>query len=290
MLAGKAPEDLHALRFPLLASTKLDGIRAIVKDGKVLSRTLKPIRNRLVQHLFGRREYEGFDGELIVGPPNAPNCMQATSSGIMSEAGEPDVKFYLFDMWNRGREPFDAARWHLASRADLPLEIICLPQETIGSVPQLELYEEDVLSSGYEGVILRDPFGPYKFNRSTTREQWMLKLKRFEQDEAVVIGYEELMYNWNDLEEDERGYAKRSTAKDGKVPSGKLGALICKHLQSGAIFNIGTGFTDFQRRVLWGDRERLIDCIVTFKHFAQQGVKDSPRHPVFVSFRPKEDL
>ena len=33
MLAGKAPEDLSTLKFPLALSPKLDGIRAIVKDG-----------------------------------------------------------------------------------------------------------------------------------------------------------------------------------------------------------------------------------------------------------------
>ena len=41
MLSGKA--DLAALQFPLLASRKLDGIRAVIRDGRVLSRTLKEI-------------------------------------------------------------------------------------------------------------------------------------------------------------------------------------------------------------------------------------------------------
>jgi DNA ligase-1 len=58
MLACK---DATGLKFPLLASAKIDGVRALVKDGKVLSRSLKPIPNRHVQEMFG--SLEGADGE-----------------------------------------------------------------------------------------------------------------------------------------------------------------------------------------------------------------------------------
>ena len=54
--------DPEKLRFPVLASPKLDGIRAYVKDGVVLSRQNKPIPNDHVQSLFSK--YEHFDGEL----------------------------------------------------------------------------------------------------------------------------------------------------------------------------------------------------------------------------------
>ncbi len=85
MLSGTV-DDVTSLRYPLLASPKLDGIRATVQGGVVLSRNLKPIRNAHTQALFGRKEYEGLDGELIVGPPHAPDCFLRTSSGVMSAA------------------------------------------------------------------------------------------------------------------------------------------------------------------------------------------------------------
>ena len=289
MLAGKAPDDLDKLRFPLLASTKLDGIRCLIKDGVALSRTLKPIRNKHVQRLFGLPEYEGFDGELIVGSPTAQNCMQATSSGVMSADGEPDVKLYVFDFWNRGTQPFNLVPWALASLNNIPTDVICLDQYQIHTVSQLEDTEAAVLSAGYEGLILRDPTAPYKFNRATTREQWMLKLKRYEQSEALIVDYEQLMYNENELTQDELGYAKRSTAKDGKYPSDKLGALVCE-LPNGVTFSLGTGFDDLQRKLLWKQRAFLPGRVVTFKHFAQQGVLARPRHPVFVSFRDPDDM
>jgi DNA ligase 1 len=37
--------DVNALRFPLFASPKLDGVRAVVMNGGLMSRSLKPIPN-----------------------------------------------------------------------------------------------------------------------------------------------------------------------------------------------------------------------------------------------------
>ena len=64
LLACEVPLD--EISFPVYASTKLDGVRALVIDGVVYSRSLKPIRNKHVQKLFGKKEYEGLDGELVV--------------------------------------------------------------------------------------------------------------------------------------------------------------------------------------------------------------------------------
>ena len=76
---------LEKLRFPLLASPKLDGVRAIVRDGVVYSRSNKPIPNVFVQETF--KGLDHADGELIVGLPTAKDCMQATMSGVMSKNG-----------------------------------------------------------------------------------------------------------------------------------------------------------------------------------------------------------
>ena len=52
----------------LWVSPKLDGIRAIIRDGVVMSRSLKPIPNKHVQRILGNSPgIEGYDGELIVG-------------------------------------------------------------------------------------------------------------------------------------------------------------------------------------------------------------------------------
>ena len=53
------------VRFPVFASAKLDGVRGVVVDGQLRSRSLKPIPNQHVTRLLSRQEIDGYDGELI---------------------------------------------------------------------------------------------------------------------------------------------------------------------------------------------------------------------------------
>lgn len=286
MLAAHAPEDLEALRLPMLVSAKLDGIRCLIVNGVAVSRTLKPIRNAHIQRLLGKPELNGLDGELIVGSPTAPNCMQVSTSGIMSADGEPDFRFFVFDQWNSSA-PFAERRLDVALRCDNEL-VIAHEQSMAHDIDYLEQYEANCLDLGYEGVILRAPSAPYKFNRSTVREQGMLKLKRFVDAEAMVVGYEERMHNANEAELDERGFTKRSTHQENQIPTGMLGALVVA-LPDGTTFRVGTGFDEAQRRLLWAERQQLVGRVAKFKSFPV-GVKDRPRHPVFLGFRDREDL
>lgn len=288
MLACNAP-NLESLPYPLLSSTKLDGIRCIVKDGVAYSRTLKPIRNRYIQSILGRPAYNGLDGELIVGDPTANDCMRVTNSGVMSVEGEPDFRYYIFDIWDRSVPYNKVLMQILTMQLDyvIPLvQRICKRPETVNT------REEDALTAGYEGLILRRLDGFYKYGRSTIKEGYLFKLKRYCQEEAIIIGYEPLQHNDNDAEINALGYTQRSSAKDGKVDLPLLGNLIVKGTfqnQPDVVFSIGTGFTLFERETLWAKRDWLIGEVVTYKFFPT-GSKDKPRHPVFKSFRDPEDL
>src|SRR3546814_1701681 len=102
MLAGKAPA-LEDLRYPVFSSPKLDGVRAIVRSGRVLSRNLLEIPCPTVQELFGDPRFNGFDGELIVGSPVAPDAFRRTSSLVMShdpvDTRLAPIVFHVFDDW-----------------------------------------------------------------------------------------------------------------------------------------------------------------------------------------------
>lgn len=295
MLAGKFDEKLQ--RFPALVSPKLDGIRAIVDQGVVYSRSWKPIPNRYVQQLFGRPEFQGFDGELIVGQPTQKNCMQATTSGVMSYDGQPNVTYWVFDQLPADREHYERRLALLSYRFACPedfelegyLRVQLVPQHLTHSLEQLYGYEEQYLLLGYEGLIVRDPKAEYKQGRGTTRAGDMLKLKRFTDAEAVILGAVELMHNANEARLDERGYTKRSSSQEGKIPMGLLGALRCSDPKTGQEFEVGTGFTELDRVKLWQNRECLPGQIIKYKHFSY-GQKDKPRQPVFLGFRHQDDL
>lgn len=286
MLATEA--DLSKLRFPLYASAKLDGVRAIVRNGVVLSRSLKPIPSAHVQRMFGPLEH--FDGELIVGDPTSPTVYRDTVSMVMAkDRGEYDVSYRVFDHVVNPLTP-----WSL--RKDSVLDELCLrgngtaiyhPQCHVTDLDQLLEVETAALAQGYEGLILRDPMAPYKFGRSTVREGYLLKLKRFTDAEAVVIGFEERLHNGNEATVDELGRTKRSSHAENKTGHGDLGALVTRF--GGQVCHIGTGFTQADRIEIWQNQDKYLGKIAKFKHFPTGG-KDKPRHPVFLGWRSPLDV
>lgn len=279
MLASEA--NLKALKFPVLASPKLDGVRALVRDGVVLSRSLKPIPNRHVQLMFGRTELEGLDGELILGDPTNPEAYRRTVSAVMSIEGEPNVDFHVFDRWDRDY-PYNEVALSYALTIPVWSTLILTMEE-------LEEYEVALLDKGYEGVILRDPQSPYKFGRSTPKEGYLLKLKRFADSEAEIIDFEELMYNYNAATINEMGHTERSTKQDGLLPAGKLGALVVRDIHFGVEFKIGTGFSAAERQNFWNLRAPLRGALVKYRYFPT-GSKEKPRFPSFQGFRHRIDL
>lgn len=294
LLAAKTDgEDLTKLPYPMLLSPKIDGIRALVRDGVLVSRTLKPIRNQFTQTLFGHADFEGLDGELVVGNPWDKNLMQQTSSGVMSIQGLPDVRFYVFDRWNAsgGFAARLSAADDLIKAASVKNPAIeLLHHVMVSNYDEVLQLEEIYLGLGYEGVMLRSMNGPYKQNRSTFREATLLKIKRFQDGEAIITGFQPLLRNVNDATVDERGYTKRSSHNANKRADDLLGSFDARCIESGQTLNIGSGFTEAQRRGFWEHRCRLLGSIVKFKHFAQTGVKDKPRIPIFLGFRDPIDL
>lgn len=291
MLAVAA--DLDTLTFPLLASAKLDGIRASVVDGRLLSRTLKPIPNKYVASTLSLDSFTGFDGELIVGEATAKDVYRSTVSAMMAYAGQPNFTYWVFDMHDMHGHRFVDRYEELTQRVDnfknWPIKV--LPQALITTRMALLEYESKVVDLGFEGLILRSPNAPYKYGRSTTKEGYLLKLKRFEDSEAYVLGVEEEMANGNEALTNELGRTKRSTAKDGLTGKGSMGALIVRDVHSGVEFNIGTGFTAEDRASWWKWWTQVppeapdVNPIVKYKFFPV-GVKDKPRHPVYLGLRP----
>ena len=282
MLACEA--DLEKLRFPLLASPKLDGVRAIVRDGIVFSRSNKPIPNVWLGNRFSHLEH--FDGELIVGEPTSATCYRDTVSGVMSFSGKPDVTFYVFDHIGSITSPYRHRAENLHAKKHKSVKVLI--QTEIATLDELMVYEQDIVEQGYEGAILRDPNAPYKMGRSTAKEGYLLKMKRFMDAEAVVIGFEERMHNGNEATISELGRTKRSSHKAGKSGRGDLGALVCRTAE-GVEFNVGTGFDDSERAAIWANRDQFIGRLAKFKFFPV-GVKEAPRHPVFLGWRASEDL
>lgn len=284
--------SLDKLNFPMYCSTKLDGIRAVVIDGVVYSRSLKPIRNKYVQHLFGKEEYNGFDGELIVGDVYTKDVFQKTTSGVMSEEGTPDVKFYVFDDFSEPTFTYKERLYNLTDRVidkDHQRYVVLLPQRHVESAEHVQKYLDRESTKGGEGLILRSIGGKYKYGRSTAKEQYSVKLKFFVDSEFEVVGFTERMHNSNELTYNELGYADRSSAKDGMIPTDTLGSLILKYKETTFNCGVGVGLTEELRKFIWENKEKYLGSLASIR-FMSVGMDKLPRIPTLVGFRDLEDI
>src|SRR5437016_4386144 len=170
MLASNC-EDFAALRFPLYASLKLDGVRALLTKQGVFSRSLKPIPNLAVQKLFTGSDLDGLDGEFILGSVTAEDVCRKTVSAVMSpDKSAAGLVYHVFDYVTEGpfNERYAVARQKVEQFAK-KYPIALVEQVLIHSLAELEMMEEAALSDGHEGVMVRRPAGPYKHGRATEK-------------------------------------------------------------------------------------------------------------------------
>jgi DNA ligase-1 len=288
MLASPV-EDINKIPYTagILASLKLDGIRALVIDGQLVSRTFKPIPNNYIREMLSRPELSGLDGELTVG-----DTFQSSSSGVMSHDGAPDFTYWVFDHVSDSLvEPFhlrlDRAKAIVKSNPAFNLKFV--EHTLVNGADSLSAYEAEAVSNGYEGVMIRKAGSPYKCGRSSAKEGFLGKIKRFEDGEAKVVGFFEMMHNQNPEELDAFGKIKRSTKAEGMVPAGVLGGFEVVDLVTGVSFEVSTGLNASQRQSYWLSRPELLGKIVKYKH-QPAGQLNKPRLPVFLGFRDSIDL
>lgn len=297
-LEGDLPEG------DFIASPKIDGLRAYVYRGVVLSKTGKPIPNLYVQELFS--QCEGLDGELTIGPPHKQHPdddVYKRSRGILMRKSNEPVQAY-FNIFDRIDCPSDPAETRIHSLVEARDQLIAsvdwtdrpgtmhlVPQVLVNGQEHFLQLEEWALSAGYEGLMLRGRDAGYKYGQATLRQGNLIKVKRFEDAEALILGVVERQTNTNEAYLDEVGYTRRSSAKDGKVGLGTLGAFLVRDVKTGVEFSIGTGkgLTDSVRRRLWQQRQDLPGRYVRYV-YQGYGTDAAPRCPIWTGFRDALDL
>jgi DNA ligase-1 len=288
-MLATAMSDYREIRYPLLASAKLDGIRCLIHPALgPVTRKFKPVPNRHIRDMLNSVNAVGFDGELVsLNPDGTVRTFNECQSDIMSEDKLVDFKFLVFDDFTHPTVGFRYRYMQAQGRCRaLPDEFEVVIHSEVGTPEALYRLHLSHMNQGYEGTMTRDPHAPYKNGRSTLRQEWLLKLKDFKDAEGEIIGFEERMSNRNTLERDEVGHAKRSSAKAGLVPADTLGSLVL-HTDWGTL-SVGTGFDDALRAKVWRDRDNYLGRLVTFT-YQPSGMQDKPRFPVFKGFRDRRD-
>lgn len=294
---------LEKIKYPCAIMPKIDGVRAVTTGvpGALHGRTLKRHRNVYLNAIFGQTMCAFLDMELTQGgDPADPHQLCNRTTSVVNSAVHPletTVHAWVFDVYSPHFDhlPYEQ-RYALAGQAvkfikqHLPdLQIALVPMVICENEEQLLAQEEIWLAEGYEGVIGRSLDGVYKSGRCTVREGYYWRIKRFEEEDAIITGFEEAMENTNEATINELGLSERSTHQENMVPKGMVGAILAKKVKTGEPIKVGPGEMDHdERKRVWESRVDYIGRQFVYKHFPKS-VKDKPRFPTFVVFRMDSD-
>lgn len=231
-------------------SEKLDGVRAYWDGRQFLSRqgNLYHAPDWFVAGL----PTTPLDGELWIDRKAFQRTVSIVRRQDKSEHWK-SVRYVIFDA-PQAATTFEerVAYLHDQSR-DWRNEFARIHEQAVcRDVAHLRAELDRVESLGGEGLMLRQPGSAYVSGRSST----LLKVKRFLDAEAEVIGHEP-------------GKGRHQ---------GRLGALLVR-LPSGKVFSVGTGFSDKERAA-----PPAIGSVITFRYqeFSDAGI---PRFPSYVGER-----
>ena len=285
------PNYFKELRYPLLVSPKIDGIRGGSINGTVLSKSSKPLRSYQVQKELSLLDFA--DGEIVEGNPTDHDVYNRTQSHVMSFNKPGDLKYYIFDTWSPVyySMPFEDRFAKIKEDvADLRNpQYIALDHAFVHTEAELLEAESRFINLGYEGVMLRNPSGTYKPARATWREGIVMKLKRFVDAEALILGIYERMHNDNEQTRDEQGYAFRSSSKLNLKPTGIAGGFIVE--VNGIREEVPGGkFTLPELTWIFQNQEKVIGKKYLKFKYMQHGIKDKLRHKSALGFRDPLDM
>jgi DNA ligase-1 len=211
MLAAKFAEDGDEIQWPAFVQPKLDGHRciAVIEDGKATlwTRSRKPVKS--VPHIVAALEKAfpaplalTLDGELY--NHELRDNFQKLSGLLRRDEPSPETRiaqYHVYDLPCFALATDAGNQRGYAERHDLLTAI----WEQVGD-PDLVLVEtpevadedaamvafEGFLAKGYEGAMLRNKTGAYRFARSQgDRSTDLQKLKKFDDAEFKVIDVEE---------------------------------------------------------------------------------------------------
>jgi len=282
MLAGKEPKHLQ---FPdVVVQPKFDGIRCLVThklDGDIEMRTRNGSLITSLEPMYDDfREAIGlgetWDGELVCYGPYGHPLSRQVSNGITYKAirgtiDEKEVEWVRFAPWDivdktqtitydKRLQALYLAVHHARHTAGVK-KIIAIQTTKVENLEEVERLFNEALSRGEEGVIAKNLKGLWEPKRSKN----LCKFKAEETADLVVVDWEE---------------------GTGKY-AGKLGALVCETSDGKVRVNVGSGFSDEQRRYI--TKAEALDRIVEVMYNAVISKKDGGVNslylPRFIQFR-----
>ena len=269
---------------------KLDGVRAVTviyPTGKIdmFSRNGKELNNfnHIKDEISKTFNISSINEALVLDGEIVSDDFQTLMKQIhrKKSSQNKDAKLFLFDLlpleyFKKGiyeKSYFSRIeelkkiheRFFVQSQIINIIDSVNVDLDTEKGEIEFKNFNKNSIINGYEGIMIKDPESFYECKRSTT---W-LKSKPFIEISLEVKDYEE------------------GTGRN----KGKLGAIIAEGIDEDKKFktNVGSGFTDLQRKEFWEDKDKLIGQIIEIRadsiSKSQDGENWSLRFPRFKSFR-----
>lgn len=297
----------------LIVQPKWDGFRLLMDGNVARSRSWKPQANEALQKFAQSYQamglnFNGLDGEVFTGHNYHSEAFRSSMSDMRAAGGSGNIMIAAYDYFRDTNFGYTARRDHLRSAMDFRDDVV---QDVIGDgfhvklllTPQVEartleeIYNAETMyiGLGFEGAIVRRPHSGYKYNRATAIGGELVKVKRRENHDAQVIGYEERLYNANEATTSELGYTTRSSHKENLLPTGMLGVLLIRWVNGpfkGVEQKVGVfrGLTHTDLRNLWNERESLMDRYCEVSVDGATGGYDAARQPVWLRWRQADEF
>jgi DNA ligase-1 len=296
MLAPNEKTNLDEIKYPLLASIKLDGIRCVLKTGNIFSRSLKNIQCEQLRAKFeALRQYAHLNNCILDGEIYSPDLtfQQIThfvmTQDLQGEAIPDDLNFYCFDrVQDENYNEYFIDRIKRLETVRCP-GIVHVAQTLVSSKEEVLALFDKAIAGGKEGLILRDPMSRYKCGRGTIKEGLIYKVKPWVTYDSIVTGVDQATAV-------NEGAEKKTNELGRSVTSKKIGD---RHVidQAANFFVLHNGqelkvslssMTHEERDETWANRDSLIGKTIEYKGM-EVGMKDLPRHPVFIRYREDKD-
>lgn len=272
---AKVFEEKRVSKESLVATEpKLDGVRCIAvskngvttlysRNGKSISDNYRDTIIRDIGNLTisGRIPKEiVFDGELM-----GSDFTQTVSQFRKKTGADTSDHFYHIFDWMPYEDWISQKSTLTCQETRERLEDMSLESQSrflrvvkrdIVSPDKVKTMHDIYVSQGYEGVMIKTLHTKYKFGRGFN----VTKLKAFFDADLEVVRFEE---------------------GDGKY-SGSLGAIVVKN--KGVLVNVGSGFSDEERKMIWDDRSNFRGMIAEVR-YQEETPDGSLRFPTFRGWR-----
>ena len=200
---NKSPEiktGFYQDKYPLLASAKFDGVRAVITPDGIYSRNWKRFNLHLESYFSDAIEETRKNNAILDGEIYARNLrFDELISNIRGSVINDSIRFYAFDScsleeWNNAKtKPFSKRYSETVTRYRHLNRIAPVVQYRINNDDDLSNLFNQSISQGFEGLILRDATSAYKNGRATMKQGIIYKLKQWVTIDSKIIGFKQMM-------------------------------------------------------------------------------------------------